>query len=270
MTALKKIPLVRSARAYLRSRRERYDDRREGNRLFENRDVYVRALRRKADGTKVLHTRDGLNITIRQNLWDARIVREIFVDKPYVRHVTLPPKPTVVDVGGYIGDFCLYAVKYLDAARVIVYEPTAENFEILQRNVEENGYEDRIMAVNKAVSDSSEVVLNLEIRESQEVHVSSYLYGGGIRRTVPAVTLSELVATHGLDTIDLLKIDCEGGEYDILPEVPGDVLGRIQNIVFEYHRVDDYKAKLERILKRLRSADYVLRMDGNIVSACRA
>lgn len=270
MIALKKIPLVRSARRGFRSWRAMHVDRREGNRLFENPDVYVRALRRKGDETTVLHARDGLNITIRQNLWDARIVREIFVDKPYVRHVSLRPNPTVVDVGGYIGDFCLYAVKYLDAERVIVYEPTAENFEILRRNVEDNGYGDRIVAVNEAVSDSGEVVLNLQILDGEEVHVSSYLYGNGIQRKVPAVTLSELLVTHALDTIDLLKVDCEGGEYDILPEVPGEVLDRIENIVFEYHRVDDFRPKLERVLKRLRSADYVLRMDGNIVSASRA
>ena len=55
-----------------------------------------------------LVTRDGLRITIRQNIWDARIVSEIF-EKPYVNSCPHSPRLTVIDIGGYIGDFSLYA-----------------------------------------------------------------------------------------------------------------------------------------------------------------
>jgi hypothetical protein len=33
----------------------------------------------------------------------------------YVRHLTLKPDPIVIDVGCFIGDFALYAVKRLNA-----------------------------------------------------------------------------------------------------------------------------------------------------------
>lgn len=144
-STLNKTPLARYAYTQIRS----WHDEKQGRGLFENFNLYVQALNRKGDGTVVLRTHDGLNITIRQNIWDARIIREIFFDKPYIRHFTLPPKPTIVDIGGYIGDFSIYAVKYLGAGRVIVYEPTAENFEILEQNIANNGYNDRITAVNK-------------------------------------------------------------------------------------------------------------------------
>lgn len=262
---LKKIPLARYAYARVRS----WHDRHQGKRIFENYDLYVRALYRKGDGTAVLRTRDGLDITIRQNLWDARIVREMFFDKPYIRVVRLPPNPTVVDIGGYIGDFSLYAVKYLNARRVIVYEPTVENFEILKQNIQSNNYGDRIIAVNKAVSDSREVTLNVQRDTSEEVHVSAYWYRGSEQRRLPAVTPSDLFRMHQLDSVDLLKIDCEGGEYDILPAVPDHLFARIRNIVFEYHRIDGFEAKLDHVLNRLAAAGYALLTDGNIVSAYR-
>jgi hypothetical protein len=68
----------------------------------------------------------------RENIWDARIIREIFVQRPYLRgFVDLPSAPVVVDVGGYIGDFSIYAARRMNASRVIVYEPTSEHWRML-------------------------------------------------------------------------------------------------------------------------------------------
>jgi FkbM family methyltransferase len=273
--AVRRISLARRAYAEVRSWPERgvgrrWRDRLQGRKLFENYGSYAQALYQKGEGTAVLRTHDGLSITIRQNLWDARVVREIFFARPYVRHVALAPNPTIVDIGGYIGDFTLYAAKYLDASRVIVYEPTAENFAILTRNIEANGYGNRVIAVNKAVSDSDEVTLNVRTLDSGEVHVSAYWYQDSPQRKVQAVTLPDLLRAHRLEFVDLVKIDCEGGEYDILSAVPQHVFARIRNIVFEYHPVEGFEAKLRRVLDGLQRAGFTLREDGHIVSAYRA
>lgn len=262
---LYKLPFVRAASARLRSLQAR----RDGAQVFENADDYARAFYRKADDGVVLRTHDGLNVAIRRNRWDAEIVREIFFAQPYTRHVRLSPNPVVVDVGGYIGDFALYAVKYLGAARVVAYEPTEENFAMLRRNVELNGYGDRITTVKKAVGASGETVLNVQKRGGDEVHVSAYWYPGAEPRALPSVSLAELLDAHGLDSVDLLKVDCEGGEYDIFPDTPDAVFDRIDNIVFEYHAVDGYRPKLERVLGRLASAGYELHDERQIVSARR-
>lgn len=270
-------PLAGVKRALYRSPTARYVyararspfDRREGGRLFSNADDYVRALCKKAEEHTVLHTRDGLDIAIRQNRWDAEIVREIFFRKPYTRRTVVGTAPIVVDIGGYIGDFALYALRYLGAQRVIVVEPTHENFEMLQRNVAINGFEDRVTAVNAAVGPPGELTLFVQTDTAGEIHASSQWYSEHEQRTVASIPLAELLATNGVDRVDLLKVDCEGGEYAILTDAPADVLDRIENIVFEYHEVDDYQSKLERILDRLTSAGFALHRDGHIISATR-
>ena len=264
--AARKLPFAEDAYALARS----VQGRRQGAGVFENVDDYARALYRKADDGVVLRTHDGLQVAIRRNRWDAEIVREIFFDRPYLRHVDLPAAPVIVDIGGYIGDFALYAVKYLDAQLVVVYEPTLENFEMLTRNVALNHYGERIAAVNKAVGQSGELVLNVQKLDRDEIHVSSHWYADAERRTIPSVTLAELLDTHQLESVDLLKVDCEGGEYDILPDAPDDVLRRVRNIVFEYHTVDGYQPKLHRVIRRLDSAGYHLREHNKIVSAVRS
>ncbi len=262
---LKEVPIARHV--YTRLRSWQHVAKAKG--LFVNHELYLRALTQKDRGTVTLETHDGLSITIRQNIWDARIIKEIFFDKPYTRYTDLPASPTIVDIGGYIGDFSIYAVKYLNADRVIVYEPTAENFEILKQNIENNAFEDRIIAVNKAVSNSTSITLNVKIQESDEVHVSAYRYSDDEHRTIPSVTLSGILAEHQLDSVDLLKVDCEGGEYDIFPVVTDETFSRIRNIVFEHHPVDGFQEKFALVLNRLKSAGYRLRVEGEIAYAYR-
>lgn len=266
--AIRRIPVAgriySMARRWLRYRGD------QGRREFRNFADFVHALEHKGPGAMELETFDGLRITVRRNQWDARIVREIFVDQPYVRHVVVPSKPVVVDIGGYIGDFTLFAAKRLDASRVIVYEPTPENFEILLQNVTNNGFRERVEAVNKAVSNSPEITLNVEQKVHAEIHASAYWYEGMSQRKVAAATLAEIVEEHHLDRIDLLKIDCEGGEYDIIPDADESILRRVSNIVFEFHRFPGYEARLQRVLQRLTLSGFSLTTSGHIVSATRA
>jgi len=263
--ALYRSPAVR----YLYARARSPLDRREGDRLFTNGRDYVRALYRKDEDPTVLHTRDGLDIAIRQNRWDAEIVREIFFRRPYTRRTSVGASPVVVDIGGYIGDFTLYAVRYLGAARVVVCEPTLENFDVLRRNVTLNGYEDRVTALNVAVGAPGELTLFVQTDAAGEIHASSQWYRDQPPRTVPSVPLAELLDTHGVERIDLLKVDCEGGEYAILADAPDDVLERTENVVFEYHEVDGFQPMLTKIVDRLTAAGFTLHRDGHIISATR-
>lgn len=261
---LRKIPLVQQI--YTRFVSFQYSN--EGRKLFTNYDLFFKALNKKEIGSVVLFTRDGLKLTIRQNIWDARIIQETFIEKPYIRYFNLPSNPTIVDIGGYIGDFSIYAAKYLNA-NVIVYEPTIENFVILKQNIENNGFEKRIIPINKAVSDSNEIKLNIKIQKSEEVHASAYMYQDAGSRIIPSITLSNLLETHQLDSIDLLKVDCEGCEYDIFSETSDQIFNRIKNIVFEYHRVEGFKMKLDLVLNRLQSIGYRVKIDGQIAYAYR-
>src|ERR1035437_6134208 len=79
---------------------------RGAGRYFLNADELKNAVRAHGATTLVdLRTTDGRTITMRRNLGDAMTVAEIFLDDCYVRDLTLPDNPVVIDVGGFIGDF---------------------------------------------------------------------------------------------------------------------------------------------------------------------
>jgi len=55
---------------------------------------------------------------------------------------------------------------------------------------------------------------------------------------VPALPLEAVLAAHNLGKVDLLKLDCEGAEYEILIGGSFSVLAKIDRIIMEYHDLD--------------------------------
>jgi FkbM family methyltransferase len=262
------------SRRFYFAARDAYHNRNLGRgagRHFLNADEFKRALvAQGVTATVDLHTADGLTITIRQNHGDAATVGEIFLEDCYGRGLTLPDNPVVIDVGGFIGDFSLYAVKRLNARRVIVCEPSPRNWVLLLKNIANNGYEDRIEPVNKAVTDGENVMMNIDAPDENQCMVSAHFASEQPLTPVAGISLAQLLLDHAVESVDLLKIDCEGGEYAILESTPDDVLSRIRNIVFEYHDVDASSlAKLENAKKRLRRQGYALHVSRGLVFASR-
>jgi FkbM family methyltransferase len=238
---------------------------------FLNADEFITALGTHGGSALLdLRTVDGLTITIRQNHGDASTLAEIFVDDCYVREITLPSNPVVVDIGGFVGDFSLYAVKRLNARRVIVYEPSPRNWALLLKNIANNQCEDRIEPVNKAVTDGGNVMMNVDAPDEYQCMVSAYRPSEQPLSLVRGISLAQLLREHAVESVDLLKIDCEGGEFAILESTRSDVFSRIRNIVFEYHQIDGALAKLKGAKQRLRREGYALRMSRGLVSAWRS
>jgi FkbM family methyltransferase len=274
-TTIRRILTANSlSRRFYFAAREAYRVRRAARgagQYFLNADQFKSALlAHKGSALVDLRTADGLTITIRRNYGDAMTVGEIFLDNCYGRDLRLPPNPVVVDVGGFIGDFSLYAVKRLNARRVIVCEPSPRNWTLLLKNIANNRYEDRIEPVNKAVTDGGKaIMMNIDAPDEHQCMVSAYYPSEQPSSIVPGISLEQLFRDHSVENVDLLKIDCEGGEYAILESTPSEVLSRIQNIVFEYHGIGEAWSKLENVKQRLRREGYVLLMHGGLVCASR-
>jgi FkbM family methyltransferase len=239
--------------------------------VFENAHQYFRALLEKNPARALLKTRSGLDIVFRQNLYDARILRESFLERPYLAGGLMPA--VILDIGGYIGDFAVFAAKHL-GSRVIVYEPTEENLELLEENVLRNNLQNLIEFHSCALA-AVEGSMGLWIQKSTagEIHVSSTTYGthytAPVRRIVQSTTLPGILERHGLTSVDLLKIDIEGGEYDVFESAPDHVFAGIHNIVFEYHPIEGYEPRLKAIEDRLVSLGYRVHRHGSLVRARR-
>ena len=75
---------------------------------------------------------------------------------------------------------------------------------------------------------------------------------GRFYEEVNSITLEDVLDNNEIGSCDLLKMDCEGAEYEILFSTPKSTLARIRNISLEYHdapvyHVEDLKSYLENM-----------------------
>lgn len=207
--------------------------------------------------TTVLETTTGTKIAARHNIYDIKIIKEQFLDLQYFlesyRDVFKPK--VVLDIGGYIGDLTLYCASTF-GSKVHCYEPTPQNYKMIKYNLDLNpSLQNNITVFNKGISKNNEVI-KLNVQDTiGEVHASSHKkYKNDVTTIdIPCVSLFDAINTINEEQIDLLKIDCEGQEFNILDNIDSKLLSsKVNYLIFEYHSfVDDYKNKLEAILKNL-------------------
>jgi hypothetical protein len=88
--------------------------------------------------------------------------------------------------------------------------------------------------------------------------------------TVEAVSLPDIFASNRLDHIDLLKLDCEGAEYDILYRCPDSLLQRVNLIAMETHNGVRTNENTEALCAFLKEKGFTIRMgDKHFVWAWR-
>lgn len=153
----------------------------------------------------------------------------------------------VLDIGGYRGDFA-YEINQKFGCSVYVFEPHPVFFEIIKNRFKNNskikvynfGLSDRTGTFELSDADNSSSTLkegtssNFSIKcEFKEIHV----------------VLDQLE----LKEIDLIKINIEGGEYDLLEHISSKGgLAVAKNYQIQFHNfVDDAKKRRSLIQKKL-------------------
>ena len=126
----------------------------------------------------------------------------------------------VLDVGANAGLYSLVAALRAPSARVLAFEPLPVAAEHVRANAELNGVTN-IDVIEAAVA-SEPGHIELFVLGQYMHQVASTLPRMAAARqmqtalTVPAVTIDAVVTQRSLATVDLIKIDTEGTEYEIL------------------------------------------------------
>jgi len=185
--------------------------------------------------------RPPLKLIVRSamDLWS---IKETFLDAFYTRYgVPIQDGWIVVDIGAAIGDFSIYAAYGNPHAVIYAYEPLPGSYQLLLKNLRLNGIENVLPFQEAVWSHSGDLLLDLSAREPLKVTSGkiSAVYVKTECVTVPSLSLKDLLIREKIDKINLLKLDCEGAEYEILMKTPSDVLKRIERIVMEYHDLSE-------------------------------
>jgi FkbM family methyltransferase len=135
---------------------------------------------------------------------------------------------TIIDVGANFGFFSLAARERYSGATIHAYEPNPRIQQALRANVPDLN----IQIFPEAVGNSDGYVTMIDIGPSNQARTrSSEDSCGGIQQ----VSLEHAIERIG-GSVDLLKLDCEGAEWEIL--TPNDHWKSVRNIRMEYHLFD--------------------------------
>jgi FkbM family methyltransferase len=182
------------------------------------------------------------DLYFREKTWDKNIWKSVVEHDEYgLNNYNITQHTTAIDIGAHIGGFTYYALNR-GIGKIISCEPSIENFHLLQHNIHQVcRASDRALLIPCAVGGSK--IDSKSIAAYADVGTNT---GGG--NTLG--TNGQPVLVLGLDAIidlmitwskksfiDIMKIDCEGSEYQILFE--SNLFTKIKYIVGEFHNLDD-------------------------------
>jgi FkbM family methyltransferase len=208
-------------------------------------------------GTRAYAVAGGGVALVRHRSRDIDLVVEIFgprraYEPPASLASRLAGPLRILDLGGNIGLFAIFALRRYDVRVITSFEPDPENAAMLARAIELNAASDRWRVRPVAVSDAAGPIrfITGRLLESRSADPGE----PGVE--LPAIDLFEL--DHD---VDLIKIDIEGGEWALLGDPRlSDLAAR--TIVIEWHargapEADGHAAAL-RLLQR---AGYAIHLD---------
>ena len=162
------------------------------------------------------------------------LFHEIWIDETYSPPgYEITDDDVVIDIGGNIGVFATYAATRARNVSVHSFEPDPDNVKCFSSTVARSGLTNvRLEALAVAgTADPRRLYLSScpgyhsLVNELHEDVVGTIDVG--------CTTLDRIISTTS--RCDLLKIDCEGGEYEILRTAAPETLARVHQTVLEYH-----------------------------------
>ena len=165
----------------------------------------------------------------------------------------LPEDPVVLDVGCRSFDFCQEILNIRPSARIIAMDPDPDMEDPQMAGVE---------FVNKALVFGDKASSGYASYSTGEGNMLTDLesYYDARMLTVECVQIARLMEDLDIEYWDLVKLDCEGSEFDILANWPGPIANQISVEFHDGHpqREGAHREPHERYFNSLwsRLADY--------------
>lgn len=209
----------------------------------------------------------GLNVSYRSGSADTTVLDLVLLHNRY-RFPNDMNGMTVVDIGAHIGSATMWCASR--GATVYAYEPAHENYLICKRNISQNklsaqAYEQAVGVPGKRIfylnpsNTASNGERALQGSEQDDLFVAV---------EAEWVSLQTVFDSNNIDRCDYLKMDCEGGEIDVIPQILM-LHDRINVVVGEIHagqwptptpgldkQISDAVASLDSFYKRTSITHY--------------
>jgi FkbM family methyltransferase len=167
-----------------------------------------------------------------------------------VMKFSLKENPVIFDVGGFLGDWTNEALKYHPTAKVYVFEPVSDYYNIIKSRYAENS---NIRVFNFGLSNETK---SIDISVGGDSSSTHRIVGNV--ENIHLKNISDFVKEEEIEKIDLIKINIEGEEYPLLEWlVQSTDLLRFDNFLIQFHPfVDNFANRRLYIQEELHKKNY--------------
>lgn len=185
---------------------------------------------------------------------DSNVFQDVVVGNEYQLPEVMNPTHWVLDVGAHIGSFTQAALER-GAQKIVAFEPDPENFCRARRHLAAAIAAGHVTLIPAAVVGglrSGLASLSGYLVAEAEVNTGGAHLLADAAPNIAAVSITDLVQCFASHRWGWLKLDCEGGEWDIL-EGLATVVWKPWQVCGEYHpgTRSHPEADMEDLLRRL-------------------
>lgn len=193
-------------------------------------------------------TREGLKINLRTNTTDFFVFVNIWLLNEYDEKLYFQDSnEIIIDIGAHIGLFTLFVKQFSKNIKILCFEPYIENFKMLNQNLNDNNIEN--VSIFKNIVSNKNQIISLFINTD---NAANNIYQESENFcSVESIKLEKIFEENNINTCDLLKLDCEGAEYEILLNLDSKYYKKINKIIMECHNtITDFRSfnQLKRLL----------------------
>lgn len=219
----------------------------------------------------IIKANNGVSVVVPDRMMHT--AKEVFFADDYQIKVLKTELKTanslnVVDVGANVGYFSAFVLANFPNAKVISVEPIPTNVTLLKENQKRNIPTD--WEIFEGVLTDKEGTVSINYDASDAYSTSASLYGldkSSDLVEAESTSLELLASRYELESIDILKLDCEGAEYDILYCLSDEFLNKIQIITMETHSLDSDTKNHQSLTKWLENKGWIVSSSGSKILA---
>lgn len=187
---------------------------------------------------------------------DESVFGEIFIEREYkiLDSLIAKARSPIIDIGAHVGMFSIYCSCFNPTTQIFAYEPDAENYAAMKENLRLNNARNVFIKNVVVGAEASERILYLSRDSHNHSIVGAECAGdfSGVKKKVQAMSLERILEQNRLSSVSLVKIDCEGAEFEVLENLPAGVFAAVENFYVEYHEYSDEMkpARLKEIFQK--------------------
>lgn len=208
-----------------------------------------------------------------ETLEELYIINEVFIENMY--KIESKSDYIAIDIGMNVGITSLYFSQFDNIKKIYACEPLKPTFDCAKVNLMLNKkYLPKIQASNFGLSNMHQMVnvifnplskgnvgiKNSEIKSVAEKHFET------IELKEASKSMQEIIDNHPKAKF-IVKLDCEGSEYDIVENLSGASMLPLFNIfMIEWHNMKGYKSRLINLINVFRENNFLVITIGSLDS----